>query len=154
MSRKDYRTRANRDVSNFHENPGAESSSMAVPAYAAAIHRCNRCLPGGLGSDHGLTPRSQRAGDVVLHPFIVGEIALGHLKERDETIALLSELPPLPVADHAQALESVHRHKLAASGIGWVDAHLLCAASTAGVPIWTQHRALRKQARRLDLLYS
>jgi predicted nucleic acid-binding protein len=93
-------------------------------------------------------------GEVVLHPFIVGEIALGHLRRRDETVALLGELPALPAADHADALHFAARHGLAGSGIGWADAHLLCAASAGGVAIWTHDRNLRKQAARLGLLRS
>jgi hypothetical protein len=79
---------------------------------------------------------------------------LGHLKERAETLALLSELPALAAADHEQALDFSDRHGLAGSGIGWVDAHLLCAASASGAEIWTHDRKLRKQATRLGLLPS
>jgi predicted nucleic acid-binding protein len=93
-------------------------------------------------------------GEVVLHPFIVGEVALGHLKGRSNTVALLGELPSLAAADHAQALDFAGRHGLAGSGIGWVAAHLLCAASAGGVPIWTHDRNLRKQAARMGLLHS
>jgi predicted nucleic acid-binding protein len=93
-------------------------------------------------------------GEVILHPFIVGEIALGHLRGRNETVALLGELPALAAADHAQALDFAGRHGLAGSGIGWVDAHLLCAAATGGVAIWTHDRNLRKQAVRLGLLHA
>ena len=92
-------------------------------------------------------------GEVILHPFIVGEVALGHLKKRDDTVSLLGELPALAMADHADALEFVGDHGLAGTGIGWVDAHLLCAASRVGVPIWTHDRSLRTQAMRLGLLH-
>ena len=93
-------------------------------------------------------------GEVILHPFIVGEVALGHLKKRDETIALLGQLPALQIADHAEAVNFVGRHALAGSGIGWVDAHLLCAASRVRVAIWTHDRSLRRQALRLGLMHS
>jgi predicted nucleic acid-binding protein len=92
-------------------------------------------------------------GAVMVHPFVVGELAIGHLKHRDETIALLNELPALPVSDHPLVLEFVSRHELAATGIGWIDVHLLSASSAGGVPLWTHDRALRRHAARLALLY-
>jgi len=92
-------------------------------------------------------------GGVISHPFVIGELALGHLRHRDETVALLKELPTLEVVAHDQVLHFVVRHALAGTGIGWIDAHLLCAAALADVPVWTRDRALRKQASRLGLLY-
>ncbi len=91
---------------------------------------------------------------VMAHPFVVGELALGQLRHRDETIALLAELPALSITPHEEVLRFVNHHDLAGSGMGWVDAHLLCAASAAAVPIWTHDRSLRKQAARLELLHT
>jgi predicted nucleic acid-binding protein len=92
-------------------------------------------------------------GAVMVHPFVVGELAIGHLKHRDETIALLNELPALPVSDHPLVLEFVSRHELAATGIGWIDVHLLSASAAGGVPLWTHDRALRRHAARLAQLH-
>jgi hypothetical protein len=97
--------------------------------------------------------RELENGTVMAHPFVVGELAVGQLRLPDEPIALLGELPALPTAAHHEVLGFVDRHRLAASGIGWVDAHLLCAAASAGIPIWTHDRALHKQAARLALLH-
>jgi hypothetical protein len=98
--------------------------------------------------------RALENGTVVAHPFVVGELALGQLRHRDETIALLAELPALSIAPHGEVLRFVDRHALAGSGIGWVDAHLLCAAAGVALPIWTHDRSLRKQAARLALLHT
>ena len=82
----------------------------------------------------------------------VGELALGHLRSRAETLELLVELPGLEVSAHGDVLRFVEEHKLNATGIGWVDAHLLCATEAAGVRIWTRDLKLRKQAAGLGLL--
>ena len=92
-------------------------------------------------------------GEVACHPFVVGELALGHLRRREETVQLLSELPTLPIAAHDEVLQFVATHRLSGAGIGWIDAHLLCTAASADVPLWTRDRALRRQAARLGLLF-
>ena len=89
------------------------------------------------------------AGEVVCHPMVIGEIALGHLSRRREVLALLSELPMVVDVAHAEVLHMVDAHALAGSGIGWVDAHLLASALLGVTPIWTLDRPLATVARRL-----
>jgi predicted nucleic acid-binding protein len=86
-------------------------------------------------------------GLVVIHPFIVGEIALGLLKNRAEILDLLTELPSAPMVRHEDALAVVERRGLAGAGIGWVDAHLLASALVGGIPLWTLDRRLETVAR-------
>jgi len=93
-------------------------------------------------------------GRVACHPFVIGEVALGHLRRRAEVIALMSELPSVPVADHPEVMAFIEAHRLMATGIGWVDAHLLCAASLSGIVIWSGDRPLRRYASRLGLDFS
>jgi predicted nucleic acid-binding protein len=88
---------------------------------------------------------------VVCHPFVLGELALGRLRSRDEILDLLQALPSIDVAEHASVLDFVTRHQLAGTGLGWVDAHLLTAAAGAGVSLLTHDRALAAQARRLGI---
>ena len=90
-------------------------------------------------------------GLVLLHPFVVGELALGHLRRRTEVLGLLSELPLAKAAEHAEVLEFVQRHGLAGSGIGWVDAHLLASAALSRAALWTLDRRLVRAATRLAL---
>jgi hypothetical protein len=90
-------------------------------------------------------------GTIASHPFVVGELALGHFRNRDETVDLLRELPGLKVAAHDEVLEFVLRHDLPGRGIGWIDAHLLCAAHANDVPIWTHDRRLGACAAKLRL---
>jgi hypothetical protein len=85
------------------------------------------------------------------HPFIIGELACGRLRQRQAILALLANLPQLPVAEHEEVLAFVERHQLMGSRIGWVDAHLLAAARLTGIPLWTRDKGLRTVARRLGV---
>lgn len=85
------------------------------------------------------------------HPFVVGELALGHLRPRREILDLLGALPQVQRASHDEVLAFVEHRHLVASGIGWVDAHLLSAAALSGVRLWTLDRRLARLAKRLDL---
>ncbi|HMA28230.1 MAG TPA: type II toxin-antitoxin system VapC family toxin [Thermoanaerobaculia bacterium] len=90
-------------------------------------------------------------GLVLLHPFVVGELALGHLRRRTEILGLLSELPQANAAQHDEVLEFVERHGLTGSGVGWVDAHLLASAALSHASLWTLDRRLVRAAARLAL---
>ena len=87
-------------------------------------------------------------GLVGVHEFVVGELALGRLKRGEEVIALLENLTRLPAAPHHEVIHFVYAHDLHGSGIGWVDAHLLCAARLARWTVWTNDGKLRAAARR------
>jgi predicted nucleic acid-binding protein len=92
------------------------------------------------------------AGGVLAHGFVIGELALGNLRRRDEILALLGDLPAATMAADDEMLGFIARHRLMGSGIGYVDAHLL--ASTALTPVarlWTRDRRLATVARRLGL---
>lgn len=88
---------------------------------------------------------------VECHPFVVGELACGNLRQRTEILSLLRLLPEVPVADHDEALAFVERHRLQASGLGWIDVHLIASAHLAGTGFWTTDRRLRAAARRTKL---
>ena len=64
---------------------------------------------------------------VLVHPFVIGELALGNLRNREEVLSLLGGLPVTPVATEEEVLLFVERHRLMGRGIGYVDAHLLAA---------------------------
>src|SRR5262249_56599459 len=69
------------------------------------------------------------AGEVVIHPFVHGEIALGHLgRHRAQVLRDLTLLPSVALVPDPDVLHMVEARRLAGSGIGWVDAHLLAAA--------------------------
>lgn len=89
-------------------------------------------------------------GEVLGHPWIVGELALGNLGQREETIRLLAGLPQAEVATPAETLAAIERHELFGAGIGYVDAQLLAASMlTPEATLWTADRRLRAVASRL-----
>lgn len=96
-----------------------------------------------------------RDGRVLTHPFVIGEIACGMLKNRDELLALLHELPSAPVATDAEVLGFIARHGLMGRGIGYLDAHLLAATALANrVRLWTRDKRLAAVAGELKLAFS
>ena len=90
-------------------------------------------------------------GGVLCHPFVIGELVCGNLKARSETLALLHELPEAPVADSADVLALIGRHRLMGTGLGWVDVHVLSSAMLAHCQLWTLDRPLAQAAARLGL---
>lgn len=93
-------------------------------------------------------------GRVVTHPFVVGEIACGSLRNRPLILELLRDLPGAVVAENDEVLGFMERHRLHGRGIGYVDVHLLAAvALTPGSVLWTRDRRLHVAARELDLAH-
>jgi predicted nucleic acid-binding protein len=90
-------------------------------------------------------------GDVQVHPFVIGELACGALRNRQEILQLLAALPGALVATHEEALAFVEAHRLAGEGIGWIDVHLLASASLSRSPFWTRDRRLLAAALRLGV---
>lgn len=92
---------------------------------------------------------------VLLHPFVMGEIACGRLSDRAETLELLGNLPSATLAEHREVLDFVDHHRLYGQGIGYVDAHLLASvALQAGAVLWTRDRRLHSVAKRLGCDYA
>lgn len=88
--------------------------------------------------------------DAMLHPFVIGELALGGLGP--SRAAILSDLHALPVVSTLRDSEVhllVEAHGLAGSGIGWVDAHILAAARVNGLMLHTYDQKLSNVAQRL-----
>jgi predicted nucleic acid-binding protein len=90
-------------------------------------------------------------GEIAGHPFVIGEIALGHLIQRREILALLADLPQATLADHKEVLHFVDQNRLAGSGLGWVDVHLLAAAALDRSGLWTLDRRLAAVASSVGL---
>lgn len=84
--------------------------------------------------------------EIVMHPFVYGELACGHLPQRARTLRLLAALPRLALADDDTVLHAIDLRRWSGRGIGWVDAHLLTSALLAQTPIWTLDRKLRDLA--------
>lgn len=91
-------------------------------------------------------------GDVMRHPFIVGELACGELRRRREVLDLLAALPPAIAATDVEALQFIDDHRLMGKGIGYVDVHLLASvALTEGAQLWTADKRLRAVATQLRI---
>lgn len=92
------------------------------------------------------------AGRVLTHPFVIGELACGNLRNRRGVLDLLGRLPSAPEATHAEALTLLERHGLAGRGIGWVDVHLLASTALAGAAwLWSRDRRLAAVAGELGV---
>ncbi len=91
------------------------------------------------------------AGEVLCHPFVVGELACGNLRRRSEILGLLTALPGVGKVDDDEALAFIARHRLQGKGLGLVDVHLLAACALARRPLWTLDARLAKAAVRLGL---
>ena len=100
-------------------------------------------------------PRLQAAlddGDVIMHPYIIGELACGNFANRDETLELLGHLPLSRVATHEETMAMIERRRLMGRGIGYMDAHLLAAAAlTPEARLWTNDKRLAGVAASLRL---
>ena len=93
-------------------------------------------------------------GQVLMHPFVRGELACGNLRQRSEILSLLKELPGSAVAHDEEVLFYIERHELMGRGIGYIDVHLLAAvALEAGTRLWTRDKRLRKLARELEIAH-
>ena len=91
------------------------------------------------------------AGEVLCHPYVIGEIGLGVLKHRHEVLVLLAALPSALVVSHDEAMTFVERRRLAGRGVGWVDIHLAASAIVTRAKLWTADRRLADVARSLHL---
>jgi len=97
-------------------------------------------------TDAGLVALLERSA-VVMHPFVVGEIACGTLRDRKLVLELLQDLPAAVVATDVEVMQFIERHALYGKGIGYVDVHLLASvALTGGTRLWTRDQRLRQAA--------
>lgn len=92
------------------------------------------------------------ARQILVHPFVVGELALGGLENRRLILGELLALPQAMVASDAEVLHFIDRNALAGQGIGYIDAHLLASTRlTGGATLWTLDQQLSRCAHRLGL---
>lgn len=93
-------------------------------------------------------------GLVLCHPFVVGELACGHLRQREHFLVHLQALPMARAVTHDEALAFVERHALTGRGIGWADVHLLGSVLLAGqAALWTRDKRLAAAAAQLSVLH-
>lgn len=88
---------------------------------------------------------------ILIHPFVLGELACGNLRNRQEILRLLSTLTQARIADHDEALHLLEAQRLYGQGLGWIDAHLLASALLTGCGLWTLDTPLARAASALSL---
>ncbi len=92
-------------------------------------------------------------GEVLCHPFVIGELACGHIVNRRQILAFLNSLPQVVAAGHDEVMRLIDVHQLMGTGIGYLDAHLLASARLSSVPIWTFDVSLSKTSAKLTGAY-
>jgi predicted nucleic acid-binding protein len=93
------------------------------------------------------------AGQIVMHPFIVAEIALGALHNRRKRLEEMEALLEVKVAQLSEVRHMFEAHSLYSKGIGLTDAHLIASCLlTPGTQLWTRDGALASVARALGIL--
>ena len=92
-------------------------------------------------------------GLIAMHPFIVAEIALGSLKNRQQRLADMESLLEVKVAQLSEVRAMIEAHALYSKGIGLTEAHLIASCLlTSGTQMWTKDAALEKVAKALGIL--
>ncbi|MCA9407719.1 MAG: PIN domain-containing protein [Candidatus Omnitrophica bacterium] len=92
-------------------------------------------------------------GNVLCHPFIIGELACGNIRNRDEILSLLHDLPMVIQVSDNEAIEFIKMRKLMGKGLGYIDVHLLASALLSNVSLWTLDAKLNQMAVNLKLIH-
>src|SRR5437868_2397096 len=79
---------------------------------------------------------------IVIHPCVIGELALGNLKNRAQALRDLQLLPQIPPATDKEIMEWIERRRMFGKGIGWVDAHVLLSCILSSTKLWTADKPL------------
>ncbi|MBI4691062.1 MAG: PIN domain-containing protein [Nitrospirae bacterium] len=90
-------------------------------------------------------------GEVVCHPFIVGELACGNLKNRKEILSYLQSLPMAILAEDEEVLRFVENNQLMGKGLGYIDVHLIASSVLTEVPLWTFDKILDRRTKKIGL---
>jgi predicted nucleic acid-binding protein len=92
-------------------------------------------------------------GEVICHPFIVGELACGNLKNRHEILSYLQSLPMAILAEDEEVLKFIENNRLMGKGLGYVDVHLIASAALTNVLLWTLDKTLDKVTEKMGIDY-
>jgi predicted nucleic acid-binding protein len=108
--------------------------------------------------DHFRSPepvlmRLVEASELLMHPFVLGELAIGSLADRKLRLRLWAMMPTLPAVSLEDVLALVEGRRLYSRGIGYMDASLLASSLVSeGTSLWTRDRKLRDVAREFGIL--
>src|SRR6267142_3462092 len=91
-------------------------------------------------------------GQIVIHPSIIAELALGSLQDRAKTLALLDLLPQIRVAQLSEVRRLIEARRLYSLGIGLIDAQLIASVFiNSSTLLWTRDKRLRNAAEGLGI---
>lgn len=90
---------------------------------------------------------------ITMHPFVIGELACGNIKNRKMILSLLRILPQAKTVDSDDFFGFMEKHKLCGKGLGFVDIHILASAHLTKTPIYTADRILAETAKKLALSF-
>lgn len=93
-------------------------------------------------------------GEIAIHVVVIGELAMGDLRQREQTLAALQALPRLREGTSAECLRYLEDHRMYGRGVGWNDVQLLVAAELSRVPLWSRDRSLAAVANKLGLQFT
>ncbi|MCK4415214.1 MAG: PIN domain-containing protein [Candidatus Eisenbacteria sp.] len=100
------------------------------------------------------SPRLQElleADEVLCHPMVIGELACGRIRQREEILTLLRTLPQAEESEFSEVLHFLESEKLYGRGLGWIDVNLLASALISHCGFWTLDRRLRQAGRSLSV---
>lgn len=124
----------NREVAGTDSSPKRQEDRMTIVDTSIWVDHFNR------GNEQLANLLSE--GTVLIHPFIIGELALGRMRNRIEILDLLNAIPQSTLAHHDEVLEFIERNRLVGVGIGWIDAHLLASMRLSNATILTTDKAM------------
>ncbi len=90
---------------------------------------------------------------ILIHPWIIGELACGNFKNRKEILLLLNSLPQAQRVEQTEILFFIEKQKLMGKGLGFIDIHLLASALVSDALLWTEDRNLQKATQQLNAIY-
>jgi predicted nucleic acid-binding protein len=92
-------------------------------------------------------------GRVLTHEFIIGELSCGNIKNRNNFLELINELPKVKTCLFEEVTYFIENNNLYGKGIGFIDAHILASAIISNVKLWTADNKLDKIAVDLHVNY-
>ena len=92
-------------------------------------------------------------GRIICHSFVIGELACGNLRNRQEILSLLQALPMAIHAEHEEVMRLIEERRLMGKGLGYVDMHLLASSLLTGISLWTLDKRLSEISLALNLQF-
>ena len=109
--------------------------------------------------DHFRTPEAElrerlKAGDVLIHSMVIGEIACGNLSRRAQVLARLRSLPRIPEPEHDEVMRTIESDGFMGRGLGFIDAHLICSVLRhVDASLWTRDSRLKRVAEEFGVVF-